>query len=235
ARRAVASIATIGLYLTLVLYGNWILMGVVEEKTSRVVEVLLGLLQPTDLLAGKTLGILASALVQLAFGIAGGVAALVYVGTSVLPGATLDVVAASIAYLLPGVVLYSLLYAAVGATVSRQSEAQSAAMPVSFFLLVPYMLGLTIVPGSPDGGIAQVLSILPLTSPLIMPTRIAMGSPSVFEVALSYALLWPAILGVAWLGGNIYASAILMNRSVKLAQLLRLLRHGEGGRGATAT
>lgn len=227
ARRIVSSVATIGLYLVLVLYGNLILMGVVEEKTSRVVEVLLGLLRPSDLLAGKTLGILASAVIQLAFGVAGGVVALAYVGISFLPHGATGVAIASIAYVVPGIVLYSLLYAAVGATVSRQSEAASAAMPISLFILVPYMLGLTVVPNAPDGALAQVLSIFPLTSALIMPTRIALGSPSGYEIALSYLLLWPTIFGVAWLGGKIYASAILMNQSLKPAQWLSLLRHRE--------
>ncbi len=234
ARRIVSSVATIGLYLVLVFYGNLILMGVIEEKSSRVVEVLLGLLRPSDLLAGKTLGILASAVIQIAFGVVGGVAALAYVGISFLPHGATGVVVASIAYILPGLVLYSLLYASVGATVSRQSEAASAAMPLSFLLLVPYMLGLTVIPGAPDGGLAQVLSIFPLTSALIMPTRIALGSPSVFEIAGSYFLLWPTIFGVAWLGGKIYASAILMNRSLKPAQWLSLLRRGESSGGARA-
>ena len=228
ARRIVSSVATIGLYLVLVFYGNLILMGVIEEKSSRVVEVLLGLLRPSDLLAGKTLGILGSAVIQIAFGVVGGVAALAYVGISFLPHGATGVVVASIAYILPGLVLYSLLYASVGATVSRQSEAASAAVPISFFLLVPYMLGLTVIPGAPDGALAQVLSIFPLTSPLIMPTRIALGSPSVFEVAVSYLLLWPTIFGVAWLGGKIYASAILMNHSLKPAQWLGLLRRNQG-------
>ncbi len=233
-RIVVASIATIGLYMMLVLYGNWILMGVVEEKTSRVVEVLLGLLRPSDLLAGKTLGILASALIQLGFGLAGAVIGLVYVGSSVLPSATPGVAGASIAYLLPGVVLYSFMFAAVGATVSRQSEASSASLPITFSLLVPYLLGLTVIPSAPDGTLAQVLSIFPLTSALIMPTRIALGSPSVFEIAASYVLLWPTIFAVAWLGGKIYASAILMNRTLKPAQWLTLLRRGENAGGVRA-
>jgi ABC-2 type transport system permease protein len=234
-RRVVASIATIGLYLVLVLYGNWILQGVVEEKTSRVVEVLLGLLQPSDLLAGKTMGILASVLVQLAFGIAGAVAGLIYVGASVLPNATPDVVGASIAYLLPGIVLYSLIYAAVGATASRQAEAESAALPVTFVLLVPYMLSLTVVSDAPDSGLAQVLSMVPLTSPLIMPTRVALGSPSVLDLTISYALLWPSIVAVAWIGGQIYSNAILMSRSVRLAQLLSMVGRAIRGSGAQAS
>lgn len=222
-RRAIATLATIGLYLTLVMYGNWVLLGVVEEKTSRVVEVLLGLLRPSDLLAGKTLGIMVSALIQLSFGVAGALIGLAYVGGVDLPEAAPDVIVATVAYLVPGLVLYCLLYAAVGATISRQSEAQSATMPIAFLLFVPYILGLVVVPEAPDGALATVLSIFPLSSPLIMPTRFALGSPSLPEIALSYGLLLPSIAAGAWLAGRLYANAILVNRAVSITQLPRML------------
>jgi ABC-2 type transport system permease protein len=220
-RRVAASVATIGLYLMIALYGNWILTGVVEEKTSRVVEVLLGLLDPADLLAGKTIGIIVSALTQACAALAGLLTGFAIVGSGSLPGIAFDVAAVSVAFLVLGLLLYSLMYAAVGATVGRQDEAQSAGMPVSMFLLAPYMLSLIYVPEQPNSTLSVVLSLLPLTSPLTMPTRVAMGGPSALEVTVALLLLLPAIVAMAWIGGRMYAAAILVNRRTNPLRLLR--------------
>jgi ABC-2 type transport system permease protein len=208
-RRFVAFLASLSLYITLAVYGNWVLIGVVEEKTSRIAEVLLGLLRPYELLAGKTLGIVVVALSQLFTVVAGALAGLQVVGADVLPPFALDVVLAAVPLYVLGVVLYSLLYAAVGATVSRQSDAQSAATPIVMLLLVPYMFSAIFVPGNPDGLAAVVFSLVPLTSPLVMPARVAAGDPTTLELVACYALLAPALLATAWLGGRVYAAAIL--------------------------
>jgi ABC-2 type transport system permease protein len=219
-RRGLAALAAIGLYLTLALYGNWILMGVVEEKTSRIVEVLLGLVRPQHLLAGKTIGILLVAILQLLSAVVGGIAAILVLGAVDLPGFVLDVVLASIVFFLLGLMLFALLYAALGATVSRQSEAQSAAMPATFFLLVPYLISLSYVPQEPDSAVSVFLSLFPFTSPLTMPTRIAVGSPSILEIVVSIGLLLPTIGLVAWIGGNVYARTILSGGRVSLMRAI---------------
>jgi ABC-2 type transport system permease protein len=228
-RRALAALATFALYVTLAMYGNWILTGIVEEKASRVVEVLLGLLRPHELLAGKTLGILIVALIQVAFGVAGIMIGLALVGSPIVPGVALDVAASALTLFLLGLVLYSLMFAAVGSTVARQSEAQSAALPVTLFLLVPYLLALTLVPEQPDSTFSKVLSIFPLTSPIVMPARVAMGSPAAIELVACYALLIASMIAVAWLGGRIYAAAILSSRQVSIVSLLaRAVSTGSG-------
>jgi ABC-2 type transport system permease protein len=190
------------------------------------VEVLLGLLRPTEILTGKTLGITIVAVGQFAAAIAGGAIGVALTGADILPGVAIDVIIASIPLYVAGVVLYSLIYAAIGATVTRQSEAQSATSPIAILLLLPYMLAIIYLPENPDGALATVLSIFPLTSPLVMPTRVATGSPSVVELALCYLLLPPAIALVAWAGGRIYSGAVLAGRRVSLGTVMRSLMPG---------
>lgn len=221
-RRGVAALAAVGLYLVLVLYGNWMLTGVVEEKSSRVVEVLLGLLRPHELLAGKTLGILATAGIQIAAGAIGAVAGLALVGDADLPALAADVTVVTAIFFVLGVLLYGLLYATFGATVSRQSDAQSAAMPVTMLLIIPYLLTLTVVPANPDSLLSTVLGLFPLTSPLVMPSLVALGAASALEVALAIVLLLPALAFIAWLGGRAYAGAILTSRRTTIRELLGL-------------
>ena len=208
-RVIVGQLATIVIFLALILYGQWLLAGVVEEKTSRVVEVLLGTLRPEQLLAGKVLGIVVAAVAQLlSASVAAGIA-LVVVGGAEIPSVALDVALISSVFLVLGVLSYSFIYATVGATLSRQSEAESAQLPISLVLLVPYFLSLTVVTDNPDGGLARILSLLPPTAPMAMPQRVATGEPLPIEVIASIVLMLPWILTVMWLGGRVYAGAIL--------------------------
>ena len=223
-RQFTGFIATLILFMTITVYGNSILTGIVEEKSSRVIEVLLGLVHPHELLAGKTIGILLTALGQVAAAIAGGVAGLLLIGTNSLPSFALDVVLAGLPLLVLGLLLYSLFYAAAGATVSVQSDTQAAAAPISIGLLIPYMFAAIFVPDNPDGLASTVLSIFPLTSPLVMPTRVAIGAPSAIELAACYALLVPAILLAAFIGGRIYSGAILGGAKPSIRNLIALVR-----------
>ncbi len=223
-RRFVGFIAALALFLTISVYGNWILTGIVEEKSSRVVEVLLGLVHPYVLLAGKTLGILLVAVSQVAAGMAGAVAGLLVIGTSSLPSFALDVVLASVPLYALGLLLYSLIYAAVGSTVSRQVDAQAASTPISVGLLVPYMFAAVFVPNDPDGVAATILSIFPLSSPLVMPTRVAIGMPSAVELAACYVLLVPAILLAALIGGRIYSGVILSGSKQSIGNIISVIR-----------
>jgi len=208
-RLTIAWVASLVMFLALALYGQGLLAGVVEEKTSRVVEVLLGTLRPEELLAGKVLGIVAMVLTQMLAAILGVGIALVVVGGASIPSVAVDVTLISIVFLILGMIAYSFLYATAGATVSRQSEAESAQMPISMILVVPYFLSLTAVADNPDGLLARVLSLLPPTAPLTMPTRVATGDPHPLELLASVALMFPWVLAVIWLAARVYASAIL--------------------------
>ncbi|MEZ4501100.1 MAG: ABC transporter permease [Dehalococcoidia bacterium] len=210
--RAVTFLSTLIMYGALALYGNWVLMGVVEEKSSRVVEVLLGTVRPFELLAGKVLGILAVALSQLVAGIAGIVAGILLTGDVNIPDVSGIVLVVAALWFVLGLLFYNFAYAAVGATVSRQSDAASAAWPLVMVLIVPYMASMFLIPDNPDGLISRVLSYLPLSSPMAMPARYGAGEPALWELALSVALMLPSIAGIVWLAGRIYAGAILSSR-----------------------
>jgi ABC-2 type transport system permease protein len=208
----VTVLSTILMYAALALYGNWVLMGVVEEKSSRVVEVLLGAVQPFQLLAGKVVGILAVALSQLAAGIGALLAGVLVTGQVNIPPVSAVVVVVAVVWLVLGLLFYNFAYAAIGATVSRQSDAASASWPLVMVLIVPYMLSIFVIPANPDGTIARVLSILPLTAPIAMPARYGAGHPHVWELGLAIVLMLPSIAGMVWLAGRIYAGAILSSR-----------------------
>jgi len=208
-RVIVGQVATIVIFLALILYGQWLLTGVVEEKTSRVVEVLLGALRPEQLLAGKVLGIVAAAMTQMFSALVASGLALVVIGAANIPSVALDVALISCVFFVLGLLSYSFLYATVGATISRQSEAESAQMPLSLILLVPYFLSLTVVTDHPDGALARILSLLPPTAPMAMPQRVATGQPLPIEIIASVVLMVPWLLAMTWLGGRVYSGAIL--------------------------
>ncbi len=208
-RVIVGQVATIVIYLAVVLYGQWLLAGVVEEKTSRVIEVLLGALRPEQLLAGKVLGIVAAAMTQLFSAFVASGLALGVIGAANIPSVALDVALISCVFFVLGLLSYSFLYATVGATISRQSEADSAQMPIILLLLVPYFLSLTVVTDSPDGVLARILSLLPPTAPMAMPQRVATGGPLPIEIIASIVLMFPWLLAVIWFGARVYSGAIL--------------------------
>lgn len=220
-----AALSPVVLYIALVLYGSWVLNGVVEEKSNRVAEVLLATLRPTELLTGKVLGIVLVGMAQVTVAAAALVLGLALTGQARAPDVAMPVLAASVLWFLLGLVLYNFAYAALASTVSRQSEANTAAMPITFVLVVPYLLALTVIPNAPDGALARVLSILPPTAPLVMPTRVALGTPSIFEHVAAVALSLPTIAGVIWLAGRIYSGAILrVGRRVGIRDAFRSAR-----------
>jgi ABC-2 type transport system permease protein len=95
-------------------------------------------------------------------------------------------------------------------------------MPVTLLLIVPYLLALTVVPADPDGLLSSALGLFPLTSPLVMPSLVALGAASALEVALALVLIVPALAFIAWLGGRAYAGAILTNRRTTFRELVGL-------------
>src|SRR5439155_14760252 len=116
-------------------------------------------------------GILCAAMVQLAIATAAGIGTHILVAGFTIPSLALDVGLVSAAFFVLGVLFYSFFYAAIGATVSRQSEASTAAMPLTILLLVPYGLSLVYIPTHPDATLSRILSLLPLTATIAMPAR----------------------------------------------------------------
>jgi len=208
-RLAVAFVGTILLFFSLSGYGSLVATGVVEEKQSRVVELLLATITPWQLLAGKVLGLGAVGLLQLVVlsAIAGlGAGA---TGLLVVPGAALGMFAMVVLWYLLGFFLYASLYAAVGSTVSRQEELQSVVAPMIFLLLIPFILTLNLLPNDPRNGLAAVLSYVPFFSQTIMPARYALGVASLGEVLVAAVVAAATIVVVVRVAGRVYRNSVL--------------------------
>ena len=201
-----------GLILTYVLlsqYGTWILMGVVEEKSSRVIEILLAALRPVQLLTGKVIGIGLVALGQatLIVGVALGVGAAT--GSDLLHGSAPIGVLDSLLWLVLGYVFYCWVYAAVGSLGTRQEHLQSLAFPVQVPLLVGYIASLTTLGATTPSAFVTVLAYLPPTAPFGMPVLVADNAVSWWQVLLSAALTVAATVAVARGAAAVYLRAIL--------------------------
>jgi ABC-2 type transport system permease protein len=208
-RLAVAFVGTILLFFSLSGYGSLVATGVVEEKQSRVVELLLATITPWQLLAGKVLGLGAVGLLQLVILSAVAGVGAVAAGLLALPGAAAGMFVMVVLWYLLGFFLYASLYAAVGSTVSRQEELQSVVAPMIFLLLIPFVLTLNLLPNDPRNGLAAVLSFVPFFSQTVMPARYALGVASLWEVLLAAALAVAAIAVVVRVAGRVYRNSVL--------------------------
>lgn len=220
-RRGIALTVTILLYIQLATFGVTVAMGVVEEKTSRVVEVLLATIRPWQLLLGKVFGVGGAGLLQLL--VLGGIGLAVgsATGAVTLTGTAVSVFASGVGWFLLGFLFFSVLYAAAGALVSRQEEVNSVTTPLVLLLLVPFFIALTSV-NSPDGGLAATLSWVPPFSPILMPYQQATGHAGVGLITLAVVLMLAATALFTAIGGRIYARSVLRSGSrVRLAEALR--------------
>jgi ABC-2 type transport system permease protein len=198
------------IYISLFSFGQMVAQGVVEEKTSRVVELLLASISPTQLMAGKVLGIGAVGLINLALTGAAGFATAV--GTGVLDlsvGSAIGILAWLVVWYLVGFFMYALLLAGAAAMVSRQEEVGGVIAPVLMLLMIPYVVGVTVLPSDPGNTLAEVLSIVPLFAPMLMPARLALGNVPVWEAALSLGLAVALIPALVWLSARIYRNSVL--------------------------
>lgn len=196
--------------------------GVVEEKQSRVVELLLSTIRPGQLLAGKVLGLGAVGLLTLVLLGGIGAAAATAAGLLTVPGAAFGTFAMVVVWYLIGFFLFAALYAAVGSTVSRQEELQTAIAPMAIVLIVPFILTLNLLPNDPRNGVAAVLSFVPFLSQTIMPVRYALGVAPLWEVALAALIAVGAIVLVVRLAARIYANSVLRTGArVGLREALR--------------
>ncbi|MEU3274742.1 ABC transporter permease [Saccharomonospora sp. NPDC006951] len=220
-RIAVALVMLFLLYMSITTYGSLVAQGIVEEKASRVVEILLSTVRPWHLLLGKVIGLGIVGLVQLL--ILGGVGLLVATATGVLTiaGVATSTLLWGLLWYVLGFFLYATIFAASGSLVSRQEDTQTVLTPVTIILLVGFIAGFTVVQ-QPDGTAAVVLSLIPLLSPILMTSRIATGAAGPWEIAAALVLTLAAIAALTWLGGKVYRAAILRTGSrIKLADALR--------------
>ena len=225
AREDLASIALAMLFMFIVFYCGFLLTGVVEEKSSRVVEVLLSRLRPTELLAGKILGIGLVGLAQFALVAGAALVALALSENTLAPETTPSTMGWIVFWFVLGYGFYSVLYATAGSLVSRQEEAESLQFPITAVLIVAYFVSMEAAQ-SPDGAAAVVGSLFPPTAPMVMIARIAHGGVPWWQIGLSVALMVVTVYGMVQLAGRIYAGAVL--------RFGRRLRLREAWRGAEA-
>lgn len=201
-------IVAILLYVILLMYGQIVASGVVEEKANRIVEILLATIRPRELLFGKVIGIGLVGLTQLVVVGAAGLVAITKSNVISLPGVGVDVVLAGLLWFVLGFLLYALLYAAAGSLVSRQEDLGAVLAPLSMLVVGTYLAFFWVVsnPGLPA---AVGLSMLPPFAPILMPARMATGDASVWQVLLAIGLIVPTILAVNALGARIYSNSVM--------------------------
>lgn len=206
------------LYVSILVWGQQVMQGVLEEKGSRVIEVLVSCITPFELLLGKLIGICLLGLTQLS----------IWLGTMLV--VTTPAIAAALPFLpkkaaLPslapsmlinfillfilGFLAYATLYAAIGASFNNVQEAQQASSIAMVFVIVPVMVMWPVV-NDPNSTMATVLSLIPMFTPLLMPLRIALDMPPAWQIALAYALTISFVIGMVWLCARIYRVGILM-------------------------
>jgi len=195
------------LFISITSFGSYVLNGVVEEKSTGVVEVLLSHVRAHQLLAGKVLGVGAVALVQFSAAVLAGLVSLRISGITV-PSELWVGLPSTIGWFIGGFLLYSTLFALAGSFVSRVEDAQGAAAPITTAFTLGYILVFAF--GSdPSGTPARILSILPPFAPLLMPLRMVTGAASIVEIVLAAVLLALAVWGMIRLAGSVYSRTLL--------------------------
>jgi ABC-2 type transport system permease protein len=218
---AVALVGMLLLYGQLFGYGVWVATGVIEEKASRVVEILLSTIRSRQLLAGKILGIGALGLLQLSIVT---VYAIILAWATGAVGLHAHAVGAAVLVLfwfVLGFAFYAALFAVAGSLVSRMEELQNVIVPLNLAIVASLFISLSAVQ-DPGSTLARVASIFPFSAALTMPVRMELGSASVLEIAASIVLLVGSTVGLVPLAGRLYSGAVLhIGAKVKLRDAWR--------------
>ena len=221
---AAGYVAGILLFLALQTTAQLVSQGVVEEKSTRVVELLLSTIRPWQLMAGKVLGIGVIGLSQVV--LVAGAAAGTALGLGLLDASSLDLgttLGWALAWFAVGFVMYSSALAALASLVSRQEDVAAVTAPVLVLMILPYVIGISIAPWDPTNTIVVVLSYVPFAAPLVMPMRIALGTVETWQVLASFALSAALVPVLVWAAGRIYSNAVLRTGArVSLRDALRV-------------
>tara|TARA_B000000477_G_scaffold24318_1_gene21026 strand:+ start:5157 stop:6470 length:1314 start_codon:yes stop_codon:yes gene_type:complete len=248
------------LYIFIFAYGSMIMMSVIEEKTNRIIEIVISSVKPFELMTGKIIGTSLAGLTQF---VVWGVLFFVFstiisslFGITSMPGNPSDaqlmlsasegsgissdsleiisafinlpltnILVAFVLYFLGGYLLYASIFAAIGAAVDNQTDAQQFLMPITIILIVALYVGILTVPEDPNGIVAQILSFIPLTSPVVMMMRIPYGVP-VFEQIISVLILFLSVILIIWIAAKIYRIGILMyGKKPTYRELLKWLKY----------
>jgi len=204
----VAFVSILLLYTLLIFFGQFIAQGVVEEKASRVIEVLLAAVKPWQLLAGKIIGLGVLAFAQLLIICAAGLGGAIAFDVITVPGAAIATVVQVLGWFVLGFTLIAALFAVCGALVSRQEDLQTVLLPMTLILVAALVLAIT-AGQNPNGTLAKVTSFVPALSTMVMPVRVATGSVAWWEIVLTVVLMLATIVAVVRIGGRIYSGALL--------------------------
>ena len=207
-RQAVATIAVVLLFGQLITYCTWVATGVIEEKSSRVVELLLSAVRPVQLLAGKLVGIGAVAVGQVALLAAVAVGAARAAGTLTVGGPAYVATAIAFAGFVLGFLFFAALAAAAASTVSRQEDLNGVLLPVTGLLMICYGLSFAVTANG-TSPYARVISMVPPVSAIAMPARIARESVPGYQIAIAIVLLLLLASGTLLLAARIYRAAVL--------------------------
>ena len=220
------------IYMTTLIYGITVMRGVMEEKQSRIVEIIVSSVKPFQMLMGKLIGIGLVGLTQYAIWVSfallltfGGVRAFAGNSSIRMPGLSPVLLICFVAYFILGYFLFATLYAIVGSMIASEDDAQQLMFPVTMLNVIPMMVFWAIV-RNPNGAFAVAMSLFPFFSPTLMMMRIAIISPPAWQVLLSMLLMALSILGAVWVAARIYRVGILMyGKRPSLAEVGRWIRY----------
>jgi ABC-2 type transport system permease protein len=232
---ALGYIMSVLLYFVILLYGINVMRSVVTEKTSRVVELMVAATKPRSMMLGKILGVGGAGLAQISIWLIVGGVLLNYheqllgmfgvTAHGELPTLSGPAYFVIFTFFVLGFLFYSTLYAAIGAMVASEQDSQQAATPVTIMLVIA-MLSMTAITGDPRGHTAEILTLVPFWSPMLMPLRYLLGGAAASDVALSLGILVVSIVVVSRFAAKIYRVGILMyGKRPSLGELLRWLRY----------
>jgi ABC-2 type transport system permease protein len=228
------------LYFALLVYGAMVLRSVLEEKTARIVEVVLSSVRPWELMLGKILGVGAVGLTQLSAWLLSGALIATAASWTVLPLLAETRVREEMTALVPGAglvaffalcfllgyLIYSSIFAAVGSMCTTEEEAQQLQIPVVMVVLIPFIFLFPVLQ-EPSSRLAVALSLFPLFSPILMFARVAVGEVPAWQALLSVVGMLGALWVVAWVAGRIYRTGILMQgKRPTLPEIWRWVRTG---------
>ena len=245
------------LYMFIFVYGSMIMMSVIEEKTNRIIEIVVSSVKPFYLMTGKIIGTSLAGLTQFIvwgvlffiftsiissiFGISS-----TYEDSQIVLNASQDsavssaalgmisafinlpltnIMIAFVLYFLGGYLLYASIFAAIGAAVDNQTDAQQFLMPITIILIVALYVGMLTVPEDPNGIVAQIFSFVPLTSPIVMMMRIPHGVPLIEQI-ISVLILFISVILIIWIAAKIYRIGILMyGKKPSYKELIKWLKY----------
>ena len=220
-RAAVGFIVGIVLYGAIMFSGNSIAMNVGVEKSTRIAEVLLAVLRPSQILVGNVVGIGLQTLAQLMVLAVPILAAITVTDGLDLPAITAGDILLGVAWFVLGFLMYAFLFAAAAALVDKVTEVGSAIMPVTTVLVLSYLGAVILVQQDPDSALSIFLSMFPLTSPMAMPIRWSSGAVPEWQLVVSMLLAVGAAVLLAWFGSSVYRRALVVTgRRLKLREVL---------------